>query len=90
QTVLTNAVGTTNVLEAARLSDIKRVVNFSSECVYGNNAELGVITEDAPLHPTTPYGATKVFTEKLAAVYTTLYGMEVPSLRPGWIYGPGQ
>lgn len=90
QTVITNAVGTTTVFEAARLSGMKRVVNFSSECAYGNNAELDFITEDAPLHPTTPYGATKVFTEKLAAVYSQLYGMEIPSLRPGWIYGPGQ
>lgn len=90
QTVMTNVVGTTNVFEAARLSGIKRVVNLSSECAYGNNAQLGRITEDAPLHPTTPYGATKVFTEKMGAVYTNLYGMEIPSLRPGWIYGPGQ
>jgi nucleoside-diphosphate-sugar epimerase len=90
QTVLTNALGTTNIFEAARLNGVKRIVNFSSECAYGNNQELGTINEDAPLNPTTPYGATKVFTEKLARVYTDLYGMEIPSLRPGWIYGPGQ
>lgn len=90
QTVITNAVGTTNVFEAARLSGIKRVVNLSSECAYGNNVELGLVKEDTLLNPTTPYGATKVFTEKLANVYTTLYNMEIPSLRPGWLYGPGQ
>lgn len=65
-------------------------MNFSSECAYGSNEELGVIDEDAPLNPSTPYGATKVFGEKLAAVYNQLYGMEIISLRPGWIYGPGQ
>jgi nucleoside-diphosphate-sugar epimerase len=90
QTVVTNALGTTTVLEATRLKGIRRVVNFSSECAYGENAERGVIDEDAPLDPTTPYGATKVFTEKLAAVYNQLYGMKIVSLRPGWIYGPGQ
>ncbi|MCQ6268129.1 NAD(P)-dependent oxidoreductase [Fictibacillus sp. WQ 8-8] len=90
QTVMTNAVGTTNVFEACRLSNINRIINFSSECAYGNNADLGVVTEEASLEPTTPYGATKVFTEKLAAVYSNLYGMEIYSLRPGWIYGPGQ
>lgn len=90
QTVITNAVGTTNVFEAARLCDIKRVVNLSSECAYGNNDELGIVKEDSLLNPTTPYGATKVFTEKLANVYTSLYDMEIPSLRPGWLYGPGQ
>lgn len=90
QTVVTNALGTTTIFEAARLKQIRRVVNFSSECAYGNNDERERVTEDAPLDPTTPYGATKVFTEKLAAVYNSLYGMQIVSLRPGWIYGPGQ
>jgi len=90
QTVLTNALGTTHVLEAARLCEIPRVVNLSSECAYGHNQALGVIDETAPLNPTTPYGCTKVFTEKLGQVYTDLYQVSVVSLRPGWIYGPGQ
>jgi UDP-glucose 4-epimerase len=90
QTVLTNALGTTHVLEAARLYSIPRVVNLSSECAYGHNRELGVIDESAPLQPRTPYGCTKVFTEKMGEVYSDLYGLSVISLRPGWIYGPGQ
>ncbi|RYL88514.1 NAD(P)-dependent oxidoreductase [Sporolactobacillus sp. THM7-4] len=90
QTVLTNAVGTMNVFEAARLSGINRVVNLSSEYAYGNNEELVTTDEDIPLHPSGVYGATKVFTEKLSAAYRNHYGVEIPSLRPGWIYGPGQ
>ncbi|WJV25641.1 MULTISPECIES: NAD-dependent epimerase/dehydratase family protein [Pseudomonas] len=90
QTVMTNALGTTHVLEAARLCEIPRVVNLSSECAYGHSRELGTIDETAPLQPTTPYGCTKVFTEKLGQVYSDLYQISVISLRPGWIYGPGQ
>ncbi|BCJ06795.1 NAD(P)-dependent oxidoreductase [Pseudomonas mosselii] len=90
QTVLTNAVGTTHVFETARISGVGRIVNLSSECAYGHNLELGVIDESADLQPTTPYGCTKVFTEKLGKVYNDLYGIDVISLRPGWIYGPGQ
>jgi len=90
QTVLTNALGTTHVLELARLCRIPRVVNLSSECAYGDNQAMGVIDESAPLNPTTPYGCTKVFTEKMGQVYSDLYGVSVVSLRPGWIYGPGQ
>ncbi|ATY86117.1 hypothetical protein CVV65_15275 [Kyrpidia spormannii] len=90
QTVVTNALGTASVFEAARICGIKRVVNFSSECVYGHNREVGKVSEMAPLEPTTPYGVTKMFTEHLGRVYSQLYGMEIPSLRPGWVYGPGQ
>lgn len=90
QTVMTNALGTSAVFEAARVTGIRRVVNFSSECAYGNNRDRGLIVESSPLSPTTPYGITKVFTEHLARVYSELYGIEIPSLRPGWIYGPGQ
>jgi nucleoside-diphosphate-sugar epimerase len=90
QTVTTNAMGTTCVFEAARLKGIRHVTNFNSECAYGDNAGQGFITKDAPLNPTTPYGATKVFTEKPASVYNRLYGMKIVTLRPGWIYGPGQ
>jgi len=90
QTVLTNAVGTTHMLECACLSGVRRVVNLSSECAYGPNQALGVIDEAATLAPTTPYGCTKVFTELMGNVYSDLYGVSVVSLRPGWIYGPGQ
>jgi len=90
QTVLTNALGTAHVLECARLLGIKRMVNLSSECAYGNNSELKEISESAPLNPTTPYGCSKVFTEKMGNVYSNLYQVSVISLRPGWIYGPGQ
>lgn len=90
QTVLTNVLGTTNVFEAARLSGIKRIVNLSSEYAYGSNDHIMTTNEDIPLNPTGVYGATKVFTEKLALAYKNHYGMEIPSLRPGWIYGPGQ
>jgi len=86
-TFTANVDGTLHVLEAARMAGVKRVVNFSSECAYGNVD--GPVTEDSPLDPTTPYGVTKVTTELLGRVYTNLYGMDVISLRVTEIYGPG-
>lgn len=82
-----NVEGTVHVLEAARLAGVRRIVYFSSETVYGNVE--GPVSEDAALHPTTPYGVTKVAGELLADVYNRTYGSEIVSLRVSEVYGPG-
>jgi nucleoside-diphosphate-sugar epimerase len=81
-----NVEGTVHLLEAARLAEIRRVVSFSSETVYGHVD--GPVLESAPLHPTTPYGVTKVAGELLADVYNRLYGMDTVCLRFSEVYGP--
>jgi len=87
-TFTANVDGTVHVFEAARMAGVRRIVNFSSETAYGHT-EDGVVREDAPLHPTTPYGVTKVATELLGDVYNDLYGLDVVSLRITEVYGPG-
>lgn len=86
-TFTANVDGTLGVFEAARLAGIKRVVNFSSETVYG--AVEGTVTENTPVHPSTPYAVTKVATEWLGQVYQARYGLDVVSLRIAQVYGPG-
>ena len=86
-TLTANVMGTAQVFEAARMAGIRRIVNFSSECAYGNVD--GPVAESAPLRPTTPYGVTKVAVELLAQVYVDRYGMDVISLRPTELYGAG-
>ncbi len=86
-TVAANIDGTVHLLEACRLAGVARVVNFSSETVYGHVD--GPVTEMSALSPTTPYGVTKVATELFGKVYSELYGMQVLSLRVSEVYGPG-
>lgn len=88
-TFAANAEGTFSVLESARMAGVERVVNFSSECALGNVGPGEVITEDVTPAPTTVYGVTKVTGELLGAVYTSLYGVQVVSLRITEVYGPG-
>jgi nucleoside-diphosphate-sugar epimerase len=85
--VQVNVVGAANVLELARVHGIERFVFCSSAGVYGNTPGAPV-SEDAPLHPTNLYGASKVAGEQLVATYSRQYGIDGVSLRLAWVYGP--
>jgi UDP-glucose 4-epimerase len=84
-----NAEGTLAVYEAARVTGVRRIVNFSSECAVGTVPTDAEVTEEIKPAPTTPYGVTKVAGELFGAVYNSLYGMEIVSLRVTEVYGPG-
>lgn len=86
-TVVANVDGTVNVMEAMRLAGIKRLVNFSSEAVYGNHP--APVDESSATMPTTPYGVTKLAVEHFGRVYNDLYGLQTISLRFTEVYGPG-
>jgi UDP-glucose 4-epimerase len=88
-TFAANVDGTLNLLEAARMAGVRRIVNFSSECAYGDQDESAAVHESACPMPSTPYGVTKVATEHLGRVYNKLYGLDVVSLRLTEVYGPG-
>jgi GDP-4-dehydro-6-deoxy-D-mannose reductase len=87
-----NALGTLNVLEAARAcARAPRVLITSSAEVYGTVTEDELpVLEQAPLAPVTPYGASKVATEFLAVQAHLGYGLPVVRVRPFNHVGPGQ
>ena len=86
-TFAANVEGTLCVFEAARMAGVGRIVNFSSEAVFGDNT--GAIDEDTEHLPDSPYAVSKVAGELLAGVYNRHYGLDVISLRPSELYGPG-
>lgn len=83
----TNVIGTLNVLEAARLHDVRRVVFASSGASIGE-AEPPIHEELAP-HPVSPYGASKLAGEGYCSAYFRTFGVETVALRFGNVYGPG-
>ena len=87
--VAANIEGTINVLEAARRWDVQRVVQVSSSEVYGT-AQIVPIPESHPLHPQSPYAATKVGADQLALSYWHAFRLPVVLARPFNTYGPRQ
>lgn len=85
-----NCEGTTNVLEAARLAGVSRLVVASSSSVYGANAKVPYSEDDPVDQPVSPYAATKKATELLCHTYHHLYGMSILCLRFFTVYGPRQ
>jgi len=87
--VLNNGYGTSNVLEAARLQGIDRVIYASTVWVYGDTNGNGLVDEDTPLpQPNHVYTATKLAGEMYCAAYGELYGFGHTILRFGIPYGP--
>jgi nucleoside-diphosphate-sugar epimerase len=88
ETMRVNIGGSLNVLEVARLYRVPRVINLSSEEIYGP-IEPDRIDETYRCRPTLPYGISKFAVEQLARDYRDLYGVETAHLRTCWVYGPG-
>jgi UDP-glucose 4-epimerase len=86
-----NFMGTINVLEAARLEKVSRVIFPSSGTVYlGSLGEgLARIDETIPMNPPSVYAATKASCEFMGRAYAKRYGFEFICLRyTGGLYGP--
>ena len=89
ETIETNVIGTLNVLEAARMHGVRRVVHTSTSEVYGT-AQFVPITEEHPLQGQSPYSASKIGADKLAESFYLSFGLPVVMVRPFNTYGPRQ
>lgn len=87
-----NIMGTANVLEAARLAGVKRVVVASSSVlngyITGGGGKGDVTQEEAWPRPSTMYGATKQAVENIAINYARLFNIETAAMRYGPVAGP--
>jgi UDP-glucose 4-epimerase len=85
----TNALGTLNVLEAARKFDVQTVVYASSAAVYGEPEYLPM-DENHSTRPISPYGVSKLAGEHMGTVYKEVYGLNFSAVRIFNTYGPRQ
>ena len=85
----TNALGSFNVLEAARLQGVGKVVYASSAAVYGEPKYVPV-DESHPLEPCSFYGLSKLTGEREGFMYRDMYGLGFTAIRIFNTYGPRQ
>ena len=86
----TNVLGTQTILEACRRHQIPRMMQVSTDEVYGSLGPSGHFVEESPLHPNSPYAASKAAADLLAAAYFHTYGLPVIITRSSNNYGPYQ
>ena len=84
-----NIAGTVALLESCRRAGVRRVVYASSAAIYGVPDRVP-IHEDAPTHPLSPYGLSKLTGEQYVLLYGDLFGLDTCALRFFNVYGPGQ
>jgi UDP-glucose 4-epimerase len=85
-----NILGTINVLEAARLRQLRRVVYISTFGVYDRSKiDDSVVRESHPIGGHNLYATTKVCSEHLVHAYAALYKLDTVILRPGGVFGRG-
>jgi UDP-glucose 4-epimerase len=85
-----NVIGTINVLEAARLAEVSRVVNTSTGGAIYGEADVMPTPETVEPRPMGAYGQSKFCAERYCGWYRRLYGLEAVTLRYGNVYGPRQ
>lgn len=85
-----NLPATVTLLDVASSVGVDKFILMSSGgTVYGKVDEVP-IPENHPTNPISPYGITKLATEKYAMMFSELKGLPVICVRPGNAYGEGQ
>jgi dTDP-glucose 4,6-dehydratase len=93
--IMTNIVGTVNLLNAANHSwsgstESKRFYHVSTDEVYGSLGDEGKFVETTPYDPRSPYSASKASSDHLVRAYFHTYHLPVVISNCSNNYGPNQ
>lgn len=89
--IQSNVIGTQNLVDLAREFKIKRFVHISTDEVYGDSTDTSSrFKENAPLHPSNPYAATKASAEFIVTTAVRTHGLPAVIVRPANNYGHWQ
>ncbi len=75
-----NSACTLNLLEAMLAAGVNKIVFSSTAALFGN-PERTPISENDPLHPTNPYGESKLIVEQMLSWFHQIHGLRYAALR---------
>ncbi|MGG0185661.1 dTDP-glucose 4,6-dehydratase [Bacillus rhizoplanae] len=86
----TNIIGTITLLELVKKYPHIKMVQVSTDEVYGSLGEVGKFTEQTPLDPSSPYSSSKASADMIALSYYKTYQLPIIVTRCSNNYGPYQ
>jgi len=85
-----NVLGTSVLLENARNFEVEKFVQISTDEVYGSLGAEGLFEESTPIHPNSPYAASKASADFISLAFYHTYNLPVVITRCSNNYGPFQ
>ncbi|WP_459500768.1 dTDP-glucose 4,6-dehydratase [Bacillus sp. C1] len=86
----TNVIGTVTLLELVKKYPHIKLVQVSTDEVYGSLGKSGKFTEKTPLDPSSPYSSSKASADMIALSYYKTYQLPIIVTRCSNNYGPYQ
>lgn len=81
-----NGLGTAAVLEASRITHVKKIISVETDKVYGIQ-KIMPTAETSKLNPGTPYEFSKALSAEISDFYRNYYKMNIISVRPANLIG---
>ena len=86
--IKSNVVGFFNVFECSAINNVETFLYASSSSVYGSQAKTPFEEKEVNLHPTSFYGETKLFNERMIRHLSKATEMKIRGVRFFTVYGP--
>ena len=90
ETMDVEVIGTRNVVSAAEVNNIKKIMYASTSGIYGHSAIESALTEEVLVDPRTSYAMAKRYNEIYLASHYEEKGLDVISVRFFNVYGSSQ
>ena len=83
-----NALSTLRLLDAIRTASPSTALVYTSSAVVYRGGGSELISEDDPTHPVSPYGVSKLTSDRYVSVFAHVYGLKTAVARLFTVYGP--